>query len=125
MRVRLPMPPNAHALTQKSRPRQWNIVSPADFLELIGGHLEQLRPRLPMRMPGHLQMWLEAQESPIPMPPRIHQDRLDLPVALAGRNDASIGQLRILYMNMHGVGLEPLPVGEWALTHLHKIGKIK
>src|SRR5438874_175796 len=37
-----------------SIPRHWNIVSPADFLELIGGHFEELRPRLAMRMPCHL-----------------------------------------------------------------------
>src|SRR5207244_3571663 len=93
-------------LSQRERElgAQWNIVSPADFLELISRHLEQLRPGLAMRVPCHLQMRLEAQKSAISMPPRIHHNGLDLPVALAGRHNASIAQLRVFHVDMNRVG---------------------
>src|SRR6266850_3860742 len=78
-----------------------------------------------MGVPGHLQMLFEAQKTAIAMPPGIDEDRLDLPIAIPSRNDAGIGQFRILDVNMDRVSLEPLPIAQWTLTDLHKIRKIK
>ena len=44
---------------------------------------------------------------------------------LSGRHDPSIRQFRILHVNVNRIRLEPLPIVQRTLTHLHKIRKIK
>src|SRR5687768_12704535 len=56
-----------------SRPRQPHALSPAHRLERVRCHLEQVRPRLAVAVPRHLQVRLERQEPAVPAVPRVLQ----------------------------------------------------
>ena len=68
------------------------LFSAQSFFSAVGGDFEQLRPGLAVRMAGDLQVRLQAQEAAVAASICVGEDRADVAVAFAGRDDAAVGE---------------------------------